>query len=137
MCGTLQQWLSAHNGLIRRRVASSRKLASTFGPRWSGADLAYAIGRKATFMASATGPFMTELFPTAVRGVGQSFCYNVGRGIGAVFPALVGFLAARLGLPAAIAIFNFAGLALMILALLMLPETRGRSLASREHRLPA
>jgi predicted MFS family arabinose efflux permease len=138
----------------------------------SGAYLADAIGRKATFMVSAIGsvvlmlvylfaplsndlilpvgfllgyinlmmfspmgPFMTELFPTAVRGVGQGFCYNVGRGIGAVFPALVGFLAARLGLPAAIAIFSFAGLALMILALLMLPETRGRSLASLEHRL--
>jgi MFS family permease len=83
-------------------------------------------------MFSPMGPFMTELFPTAVRGVGQGFCYNVGRGIGAVFPALVGYLAARLGLPAAIAVFSFCGLALMIVALLMLPETRGRSLASLE-----
>ncbi|HEY4172911.1 MAG TPA: MFS transporter [Rhodopila sp.] len=85
-------------------------------------------------MYSPMGPFMTELFPTAVRGVGQGFCYNVGRGIGAIFPALVGFLAARLGLAAAIATFTFAGLALMILALLMLPETRGRSLESLEQR---
>jgi sugar phosphate permease len=85
-------------------------------------------------MFSPMGPFMTELYPAAVRGVGQGFCYNAGRGIGAVFPALVGVLAARLGLPAAIAIFSFAGLALMIVALLMLPETRGRSLASLEHR---
>jgi MFS family permease len=137
----------------------------------SGAYLADAIGRKATFMVSAVGsvvlmlvylfaplsndlilpvgfllgfinlmmfspmgPFMTELYPASVRGVGQGFCYNAGRGIGAVFPALVGILAARLGLPAAIAIFSFAGLALMIIALLMLPETRGRSLASLEHR---
>jgi MFS family permease len=137
----------------------------------SGAYLADAIGRKATFMVSAIGsvvlmlvylfaplsnelilpvgfllgfinlmmfspmgPFMTELYPAAVRGVGQGFCYNAGRGIGAVFPALVGFLAARLGLAAAIAIFSFAGLMLMIVALLMLPETRGRSLASLERR---
>ena len=137
----------------------------------SGAYLADAIGRKATFMVSAIGsvvlmlvylfaplsndlilpvgfllgyinlmmfspmgPFMTELFPTAVRGVGQGFCYNAGRGIGAVFPALVGILAARLGLAAAIAIFSFAGLALMIVALLLLPETKGRSLASLERR---
>jgi hypothetical protein len=82
------------------------------------------------------GPFMTELFPSAVRGVGQGFCYNAGRGIGAVFPALVGILAARFGLAAAIAVFSFCGLALMILALLMLPETKGRSLASLE-RQPA
>jgi MFS family permease len=138
----------------------------------SGAYLADAIGRKATFMVSAVGsvvlmlvylfaplsndlilpvgfllgfinlmmfspmgPFMTELYPASVRGVGQGFCYNAGRGIGAVFPALVGILAARLGLAAAIAVFSFCGLALMILALLMLPETRGRSLASLERRL--
>jgi MFS family permease len=139
----------------------------------SGAYLADAIGRKATFLVSAIGsvvlmlvylfaplsnnlilpvgfflgyinlmmfspmgPFMTELFPSAVRGVGQGFCYNAGRGIGAVFPALVGILAARLGLAAAIAVFSFCGLAMMILALLMLPETKGRSLASLE-RQPA
>jgi predicted MFS family arabinose efflux permease len=137
----------------------------------SGAYLADAIGRKATFLVSATGsvvlmvvylfaplsndlilpvgfllgyinlmmfspmgPFMTELFPTAVRGVGQGFCYNAGRGIGAVFPALVGILSARLGLAAAIATFTLSGLALMIAALLMLPETRGRSLAGLERR---
>lgn len=85
-------------------------------------------------MFSPMGPFMTELFPTAVRGAGQGFCYNVGRGIGAVFPMLVGFLAARLGLAGAIATFSFCGLALMIVALLMLPETRGRTLDSLERR---
>jgi MFS family permease len=137
----------------------------------SGAYLADAIGRKATFLVSAIGsvvlmvvyllaplsndlilpvgfllgyinlmmfspmgPFMTELFPTAVRGVGQGFCYNAGRGIGALFPALVGVLAARLGLAAAIATFTLSGLTLMIAALLMLPETKGRSLAGLERR---
>src|SRR5262249_13128710 len=85
-------------------------------------------------MFSPMGPFMTELYPTAVRGVGQGFCYNAGRGIGAVFPTLVGFLAAAWGLAPAIAIFSFTGLMLMIVALLLLPETRGRSLESLEHR---
>jgi sugar phosphate permease len=92
----------------------------------------FLLGYINLMMFSPMGPFMTELFPTAIRGVGQGFCYNVGRGIGAVFPALVGFLAQKLGLAAAIAIFSFCGLALMIVALLMLPETRGRSLASLE-----
>ncbi len=85
-------------------------------------------------MFSPMGSFMTELFPTDVRGVGQGFCYNAGRGIGAVFPALVGFLSARLGLGDAIAVFAFCGLILMIAALLMLPETKGRSLESLEQR---
>jgi hypothetical protein len=29
------------------------------------------------------GPFMTELYPTEVRGTAQDFCYNTGRAIGA------------------------------------------------------
>jgi MFS family permease len=94
----------------------------------------FLLGYINLMMFSPMGAFMTELFPTAVRGVGQGFCYNAGRGIGAVFPALVGFLSARLGLAAAIAVFSFCGLSLMIVALLLLPETRGRSIASLEGR---
>lgn len=135
----------------------------------SGAYLADAIGRKATFLFSAIGSvvvtiiylfapisddwillvgfvlgyitlvmfspmgsFMTELYPTAVRGVGQGFCYNVGRGIGALFPMAVGFLSTQLGLGLAIAVFSLGAYGVMIVALLLLPETRGRSLASLE-----
>jgi MFS family permease len=86
---------------------------------------------------SPMGSFMTELFPTSVRGVAQGFCYNVGRGIGALFPALVGILADRWGLGNAIAVFGVSGLAMMILALMTLPETRGRSLDSSEQLAPA
>jgi hypothetical protein len=67
-----------------------------------------------------------------VRGVAQGFCYNAGRGIGAVFPALVGFLAKAFGLGNAIVIFSLCGFGLMIVALLLLPETKGRSLESLE-----
>jgi MFS family permease len=86
---------------------------------------------------SPMGTFMTELFPTSVRGVAQGFCYNVGRGIGALFPALVGILADRWGLGNAIAVFGVSGLAMMILALMTLPETRGRSLESGERQVAA
>jgi predicted MFS family arabinose efflux permease len=86
---------------------------------------------------SPMGSFMTELFPTSVRGVAQGFCYNVGRGIGALFPALVGILADRWGLGNAIAVFGVSGLLMMILALMTLPETRGRSLDSGEWLAPA
>src|ERR1700693_4205382 len=30
------------------------------------------------------GPFITELYPTAIRGIGQGFCYNAGLGIRSV-----------------------------------------------------
>jgi MFS family permease len=81
---------------------------------------------------SPMGSFMTELYPGAVRGVAQGFCYNVGRGIGAIFPVMVGFLADRFGLGNAIVVFSGCGYGLMIVALFLLPETKGRSLASLE-----
>ncbi len=111
-----------------------------------GNDLMLLVGFPLGFfiymMFSPMGSFMTELFPTAVRGAGQGFCYNAGRGIGALFPALVGALAARLGLGLAVACFCFAGYGLMIAGLLTLPETRGRSLAAldaahRDEAMPA
>jgi MFS family permease len=86
---------------------------------------------------SPMGSFMTELFPSSVRGVGQGFCYNVGRGIGALFPTMVGLLADRLGLGIAIAVFGVSGLLIMILALMTLPETLGRTLENAEQPAPA
>jgi MFS family permease len=134
-----------------------------------GAYLADAIGRKATFLASALasiamvlvylyapvgnagllflgiplntailmkfapmGPFMTELYPTAIRGTGQGFCYNAGRAIGSVFMTAIGFATAVMPLGAAIALFSTMAHALMIVMLLLLPETRGRAIASLE-----
>jgi MFS family permease len=78
------------------------------------------------------GPFMTELYPTAVRGTGQGFCYNAGRAIGSFFPTMIGFATQVMALGTAIAIFCTAASALMIVMLLLLPETRGRSIASLE-----
>ena len=74
------------------------------------------------------GAFLTELYPTRLRGSGQGFCYNFGRGVGALFPALVGYLAARLSLANAMAVFSVAAYALFFLAAYALPETRGRVL---------
>ena len=91
--------------------------------------VSFIMGYISLMMFSPMGSFMTELFPTEVRGAGQGFCYNVGRGLGAVFPVMVGFLAHRFGLGPAIAGFGVIGYAVMIVALLMLPETRGRSAA--------
>lgn len=45
-----------------------------------------------------------------------------------MFPALVGFLSGKLGLGGAILLFTVLAYGLMLLALTMLPETKGRSL---------
>ncbi|MEI9981154.1 MAG: MFS transporter [Edaphobacter sp.] len=77
---------------------------------------------------SPMGAFFSELFPTTVRGSGQGFAYNLGRGTGALFPALVGYVAAHRQLGEAIAIFAAAAYLLMALSVLMLPETCGTEL---------
>ncbi len=90
--------------------------------------LGFPLGLCAFMMFSPMGPYMTELFPTRIRGAGQGFCYNFGRGIGALFPALVGKLTTVMGLGNAIATFGIAAYALMLLAVVLLPETLGRPL---------
>lgn len=74
---------------------------------------------------SPMGAFFTELFPTSLRGSGQGFAYNLGRGVGALFPALVGYFSAHMQLGKAIAIFAVTAYMLMALSVLLLPETRG------------
>ena len=82
------------------------------------------------------GPFMTELYPTDIRGTGQGFCYNAGRAIGSVFMTAIGFATAVMPLGTAIALFSTLAHALMIVMLLLLPETRGRAIASLEPKAP-
>ena len=75
------------------------------------------------------GAFLAELFPTEIRGTAQGFAYNFGRAIGALFPSMIGYLSAKVGLGTAIGLFTVGAYTLLLLALLLLPETRGRSLA--------
>ncbi len=78
------------------------------------------------------GPYMTELYPTALRGTGQGFCYNAGRAVGSVFMTIVGFASQVMPLGTAVALFSTLASLLMIVMLLMLPETLGRKIASLE-----
>ena len=77
---------------------------------------------------SGIGAFFNELYPTSVRGSGIGFCFNVGRALGALFPALVGYISASMPLGEAIGTFTIAAYGLIIMAALLLPETKGRSL---------
>lgn len=90
--------------------------------------LGFPLGFFASGAFSPLGAFFTELFPSRLRGSGQGFSYNAGRGLGALFPTLVGFLSARLSLGPAIAVFAAGAYLIMILATLALPETKGKEL---------
>ncbi|MFF8596347.1 MFS transporter [Streptomyces sp. NPDC015220] len=90
--------------------------------------LGFPLGFCMSAIFSGFGSYLSELYPTALRGTGQGFTYNTGRAVGAVFPTLVGFLADGWGVGGAL-VFGAIGYGIAALALLGLPETRGRELA--------
>jgi MFS family permease len=92
--------------------------------------LGFPLGFFASGIFSGMGALFTELFPTELRGSGQGFCYNSGRGLAALFPTLVGAASATMPLGQAIGLFAGAAYGLVIVAALTLPETRGRELES-------
>ena len=94
--------------------------------------LGFPLGFFASGVFSPIGAFFTELFPSRVRGSGQGFSYNAGRGVGALFPTLVGYLSVRMGLGHAISTFAVIAYLTMVVATLLLPETRGRELQAYE-----
>ncbi|MER5697046.1 MFS transporter [Streptomyces mirabilis] len=89
--------------------------------------LGFPLGFCMSAIFSGFGSFLSELYPSAVRGTGQGFTYNTGRAVGAAFPTTVGFLADSWGVGGAL-VFGAIGYALAALALIGLPETRGKEL---------
>jgi MFS family permease len=89
--------------------------------------LGFPLGFAYSAIFSGFGAFLAELYPTELRGTGQGFTYNFGRAVGAAFPATVGFMANSFGIGGAMA-FGALGYGIAVVALLGLPETRGRQL---------
>jgi MFS family permease len=89
--------------------------------------LGFPLGFTSSAIFSGMGAYLSELYPSGVRGIGQGFTYNVGRAIGAFFPTVIGFLAVNYGIGGAMA-FGALAYALVVVALLGLPETRARVL---------
>jgi hypothetical protein len=65
-----------------------------------------------------------------MRGSGQGFAYNFGRGLASFSPFLAGMLSASMPLGRSIGIFALIAYGLMIIAALLLPETKGRVLTA-------
>jgi len=79
---------------------------------------------------SGMGAFLTELYPSRVRGSGQGFVYNFGRGLSAFAAPLVAQLAGASGLGQSIGKVAFVGFATVVAVVFVLPETRGKVLAA-------
>jgi MFS family permease len=97
------------------------------GAAWLVFAVGFPLGFFGSGIFSGLAVYLAELYPTELRGAGQGFGYNIGRGIGAVGPAAIGIAAARVGLSNALALAA-TSYGLCLVALLFLPETRGKHL---------
>jgi MFS family permease len=77
---------------------------------------------------SGMGAFLSELYPSRVRGSGQGFTYSMGRAIGGFCPLIIGRMSSHIPLGDSIGAFAAAAYALVIVTALALPETRGKVL---------
>lgn len=85
------------------------------------------IGFFGTGFYSGFGAIFSEIFPTRARGTAQGFCYNVGRGVSAIAPPLIGFLVGKYGFASGLTTVSFFAVAAAVVVL-TLPETKGKAL---------
>ncbi len=90
--------------------------------------LGFPLGFFAAGIPASMAALFSEMYPAGIRGTGTGFCYNFGRVVAAGFPALVGFTAKSQGLGAAIGIDTALAYALVLVAVLLLPESRQKVL---------
>jgi MFS family permease len=73
--------------------------------------------------AGIFGSYFAKLYPAHVRSLGSGFCFDVGRGVSAFSPFLLGFLATQYSLAVGIALCG-GSFALAGVMMLFLPETK-------------
>lgn len=119
-------------------VTAAACLTVAYGsaPGWAGENAGTVLliagpflGFFGTGFFSLFGTMLAELYPTAVRGAGQGFVYNFGRGLSALAPLTVGAVADRSGLGWAL-VLNAGYFLLGAVLVYLLPETKGRELSS-------
>jgi len=112
-------------------MASFYLLAPLGNSAWTLLPVGMVYGFFQFGLYASFGPYFTELFPTEIRGSGQSFAYNLGRAMsGLVFTIPVALIAQNYGVKISVGMLVMAlsGIVLAIIATLMLPETAGRDL---------
>jgi MFS family permease len=89
--------------------------------------LGFPLGFFLSGIFSGMGAYLAELYPNAVRGSGQGFCYSIGRAVSAFCPALIGAWSAHSSLGVGIGAMSAAAYGLVVASAWVLPETRGRN----------
>ena len=90
--------------------------------------LGFPLGFFSAGIPASMATLFNELYPAGTRGTGVGFCYNFGRILSSVFPAMIGYLSGSISLGKAIGVDAVFAYALVLLALLRLPETRAKAL---------
>lgn len=129
----LSDWLGRRRTfVITASCAAATVAVYTFAPLSSFAVLllGFPLGFFQSGIISGMSATFAELFPTRVRGTGQGFSYNTGRGVGSAVPAVVGYVAGggTMGLGHAIGVCAICSYSLVLFATALLPETRGKEL---------
>lgn len=88
----------------------------------------FPLGFFAAGIPASMGALFNELYPSGIRGTGVGFCYNFGRVASAGFPVLVGHMSDSMSLGRAIGIDAAIAYSLVVVAVLMLPETKGKQM---------
>ena len=91
--------------------------------------LGFPLGFFAAGIPASLGTLFNELYPAGIRGTGVGFCYNFGRIASAAFPWLVGHMSKSMPLGTAIGIDAASAYALVVIAVLFLPETKSTTLS--------
>ena len=87
--------------------------------------LGFPLGFCTAGIPASMGTLFTELYSEEVRGAGAGFCYNAGRILAAGLPAAVGWMSGSMPLGTAIGIDASLSYSLVLVAVLLLPETQG------------
>lgn len=90
--------------------------------------LGFPLGFFAAGIPASLGALFNELYPASIRGAGVGFCYNFGRIASAGFPVLVGYMSKSMPLGMAIGIDAAIAYGVVVVTVLMLPETMGKQM---------
>lgn len=135
----LTQWLDRRKAFAITYVGGMIATISVFWYLKTPAQVPWMIGIMGFFVLglfAGYAIYLPELFPTHLRSTGTSFCYNVGRYVGAFAPTLLGLLTSEVfsadhGFKEGIRYAGISMCAVFVVGLVVLPfapETKGQPL---------
>lgn len=131
LCGHLSDWLGRRRTFVITSISAAITVAIYTLLPLKGMTvllLGFPLGFFQSGIIAGMGAAFAELFPTRVRGTGQGFSFNTGRGVGSIVPAVVGYVGGATHLGQAIGICAVCSYAVVLFATVLLPETRGKEL---------